>query len=78
MIAETRKVTCLLADELANMLWVGHSDGKVTGHSLGDAPGTSINTQQVHCWQVMGMPCQCNSQMYSDVAPGSKHKHTKS
>lgn len=50
--AEAGKATCLLADELSNVLWVGHADGRVSGHSLGDAPGTAINSQQICCWQV--------------------------
>ncbi len=52
VVPETGKATCLLADELSNVLWVGHADGRVTGHSLGDAPGTAINSQQLCCWQV--------------------------
>ncbi len=52
VVAEAGKATCLLADELSNVLWVGHSDGRVSGHSLGDAPGTAINSQQICCWQV--------------------------
>ncbi|CAL8463974.1 g3509 [Coccomyxa elongata] len=51
VVPETGKATCLLADELSNVLWVGHADGRVTGHSLGDAPGTAINSQQLCCWQ---------------------------
>ncbi|BDA49078.1 probable type I inositol polyphosphate 5-phosphatase 12 [Coccomyxa sp. Obi] len=51
VIPETGKATCLLADELSNVLWVGHADGRVTGHNLGDAPGTAINSQQLCCWQ---------------------------
>ena len=52
VVAEAGKATCLLADELSNVLWVGHADGRVSGHSLGDAPGTAINSQQFCCWQV--------------------------
>lgn len=60
VVHEAGKVTCLFADELSNVLWVGHHDGKVSGHSLGDAPGTAINSQQLCCWQV-GIPVPCSA-----------------
>ncbi len=63
VVPETGKATCLLADELSNVLWVGHADGRVTGHSLGDAPGTAINSQQLCCWQVGAPPCSMTPHM---------------
>ena len=53
MVADAGKVTCMLADHLSNTLWMGHSDGKVSAYSMGDAPGTAVNGQLLHCWQVM-------------------------
>ena len=45
-------MTCMCADELANIMWLGHADGRISGHSMGDAPGTALNCQQLYCWQV--------------------------
>ena len=53
MVADAGKVTCMLADHLSNTLWMGHSDGKVSAYSMGDAPGTAVNGQLLHCWQVV-------------------------
>ena len=51
-VPDAGKVTCTFADHLANILWSGHHDGKVSAHSMGDAPGTAANGQLLHCWQV--------------------------
>ena len=55
MVAEAGKVTCMLADHLSNTLWMGHSDGRVSAYSMGDAPGTAVNGQLLHCWQVISL-----------------------
>ena len=51
-VPDAGKATCTFADHLANILWTGHHDGKVSAHSMGDAPGTAANGQLLHCWQV--------------------------
>ena len=52
LVAHAGPVTCMCADELANTMWLGHADGRISGHSMGDAPGTALNCQQLYCWQV--------------------------
>ena len=52
VVPEAGKVTCLHADEVSRILWAGHSDGKVSAHSL-DAFGTAINPRPLYCWQVL-------------------------
>ena len=51
-VPDAGKASCTFADHLANILWTGHHDGKVSAHSMGDAPGTAANGQLLHCWQV--------------------------
>ena len=51
-VQDAGQVTCILADHLSNLLWLGHSDGHVSAFSMGDAPGTAVNGQLLHCWQV--------------------------
>lgn len=51
-VQDAGQVTCTLADPLSNILWLGHSDGRVSAFSMGDAPGTAVNGQLLHCWQV--------------------------
>ena len=56
LVAGAGPVTCLCVDELANIVWLGHADGRISGHAMGDAPGTALNTQQLYCWQVRPLP----------------------
>ena len=51
-VQDAGQVTCTFADPLSNILWLGHSDGRVSAFSMGDAPGTAVNGQLLHCWQV--------------------------
>ncbi|CAL5226967.1 g9852 [Coccomyxa viridis] len=50
-VQDAGQVTCTFADHLSNILWMGHSDGRVSAFSMGDAPGTAVNGQLLHCWQ---------------------------
>ena len=54
---DMKKVTCLMVDEMAGMLWLGHEDGRISGFPLGPKPGTSINTRRQISWQAMPCPC---------------------
>lgn len=46
------QIACMHADEVNNMLWLGHKDGKVSGYLLGPSPGTPLNAKLLHQWQV--------------------------
>lgn len=49
----------MYADEVNNILWLGHMDGKVSGFVLGPTPGSPINSQLVHQWQVSDILPYC-------------------
>ena len=65
-VPDAGNVTCTYADHLANILWLGHHDGKVSAHSMGDAPGTAANGQLLHCWQV-GLAVRVGSCLFYDA-----------
>ena len=55
------QVSCMHADEANNILWLGHMDGRVSGFVLGPTPGSPINSQLIHQWQV----CQAYLQSWN-------------
>ena len=46
------QVSCTFVDEVTNILWVGHVDGKITAFSLGPTAGQPINSSRIIHWQV--------------------------
>jgi len=46
----------MYTDEVNNILWMGHKDGKVSGFLLGPAAGSPINTRRIHQWQARVPP----------------------
>lgn len=46
------QVTCMCMDQAGAMLWVGHSDGKVSGFSLKDSADSAVNNRRKYSWQV--------------------------
>ncbi|KAK9799381.1 hypothetical protein WJX73_007250 [Symbiochloris irregularis] len=48
---DCKKVTCMCVDQASAMLWVGHSDGRVSGFSLKDTADSAINNRRKYSWQ---------------------------
>jgi len=85
-VKDAGPVTCTFTDHLSNILWMGHSDGRVSAFSMGDAPGTAVNGQLLHCWQVcthspepyIHITYSCHTIMISESPNGRQCSHQPS